>query len=182
MRTFNRRGALRRLGMAGGAVAAPALLGPLAGEATAMRITRSGKIRTEPGARERFTGDAYIDRFVEPSAGSNVAASNVRFAPGARTAWHTHPLGQTLVVIEGVGLCQRRGGPIKVIRPGDVVFFEPGEDHWHGAAPNNFMTHFAVVGADASGSTATWGEHVTDREYGRAPRVSRSATRQEQRG
>ena len=83
-----------------------------------MQITRSGRIRTEPGPRERFTGDVFIDRFVEPTPGSNVAASSVRFTPGARTAWHTHPLGQTLVVIEGTGLCQRRGGPIKVIRPG----------------------------------------------------------------
>jgi quercetin dioxygenase-like cupin family protein len=173
MRAFDRRGALRLLGLAGGAVAVPALMAARADSAEAMRITRSGGIRTEPGARERFTGDAFIDRFVEPSAESNVAASNVRFAPRARTAWHTHPLGQTIVVIEGVGLCQRRGGPIKVIRPGDVVFFEPGEDHWHGAAPNHFMTHFAVVGADPSGSTATWGEHVTEREYRRAPRVSR---------
>jgi quercetin dioxygenase-like cupin family protein len=173
VRTFDRRGVLRLLGLAGGAVAVPGFMAARADDAAAMDITRSGGIRTQPGDPARFTGEAYIDRFVEPSAESNVAASNVRFTPGARTAWHTHPLGQTIVVIEGVGLCQRRGGPIKVIRPGDVVFFEPGEDHWHGAAPNHFMTHFAVVGADASGSTATWGAKVTAREYRRAPRVTR---------
>ena len=90
----------------------------------------------------------------------------VHFTPGARTAWHTHPLGQTIYVTEGVGRCQRRGGPIGEIRPGDGVFFEPGEEHWHGAAPDRFMTHLAMQQTDDAGSPVTWGEHVTDAEYG----------------
>ena len=89
----------------------------------------------------------------------------MHFTPGARTAWHTHPLGQTIWVTEGVGLCQREGGPIEVIRPGDRVFFEPGENHWHGAAPTRLMTHIAMQLADESGSPVTWGEHVTDEQY-----------------
>jgi hypothetical protein len=90
-----------------------------------------------------------------------------------RTAWHTHPFGQTIYVTEGVGLCQRRGWPVEVIRAGDRVFFEPGEDHWHGAAPNRFMTHIAMQEADDSGSPVAWGEHVTDEEYGAAPAIER---------
>ena len=89
----------------------------------------------------------------------------VHFTPGARTAWHTHPFGQTIFVTEGIGRCQRRGGPIEEIRPGDRVFFEPGEDHWHGAAPDRFMAHLAIQEADDSGSPVTWGAHVTDAEY-----------------
>ena len=90
----------------------------------------------------------------------------VHFTPGARTAWHTHPHGQTIFVTEGVGLCQREDGPIEIIRPGDRVFFEPGENHWHGAAPDRFMAHLAMQQNDKSGSPVSWGEHVTDGEYG----------------
>ena len=90
----------------------------------------------------------------------------MHFAPGARTAWHTHPHGQTIFVTEGVGLCQREGGPVETIRPGDRVFFEPGENHWHGAAPARFMAHLAMHQNDASGSPVSWGRHVTDDEYG----------------
>ena len=93
----------------------------------------------------------------------------MHFTPGARTAWHTHPHGQTIFVTEGVGLCQREGGPVEVIRPGDRVFFEPGENHWHGAAPNRFMAHIAMQQTDESGSPVTWGEHVTDEQYAAAP-------------
>jgi quercetin dioxygenase-like cupin family protein len=89
----------------------------------------------------------------------------VHFTPGARTAWHTHPLGQTIYVTEGVGLCQQRGGPVEVLRPGDRVFFEPDEDHWHGAAPDRLMTHIAMQQQDGQGNVVTWGEHVTDVEY-----------------
>ena len=89
--------------------------------------------------------------------------------PGARTAWHTHPNGQTIYVTEGVGRAQRRGGPIEVIRPGDRVFFDPGEDHWHGATPDRFMTHLSMVEVDDEGNSATWGAHVTDEEYNAAP-------------
>src|SRR5262249_10066769 len=104
-----------------------------------MQITRSS-IDTAPGPADWFTGAVYIDSVAAPAEGSPVQASTVPFTPGARTAWHTHPHGQTIYVIEGVGLCQRRGGPIEVIRPGDRVFFEPDEHHWHGAAANRFMT------------------------------------------
>jgi quercetin dioxygenase-like cupin family protein len=93
------------------------------------------------------------------------AAATVHFTPGARTAWDTHPRGQTIYVTEGVGCCQRCGGPIEVIRPGDRVFFEPDEDHWHGAAPDRLMTHLAMLEVDDRGNSATWGEHVTDQEY-----------------
>ena len=93
----------------------------------------------------------------------------VHFTPGARTAWHTHPLGQTIYVTEGVGLCQREGGPIEIIRPGDRVFFAPGENHWHGDAANRFMTHLAMQEADDSGRPGTWGDHVTDEQYSTAP-------------
>ena len=89
----------------------------------------------------------------------------MHFTPGARTAWHTHPHGQTIFVTEGVGRCQREGGPIEEIRPGDRVFFEPGENHWHGAAPNRFMAHIAMQQNDESGSPVTWGEHVSDEQY-----------------
>src|SRR5438105_4944711 len=95
----------------------------------------------------------------------------VHFTPGARTAWHKHPHGQTIWVFEGVGLCQRRGDRIEVIRPGDRVFFEPGEEHWHGAVPNRFMAHIAMQQVDDEGSAATWGDHVTDEEYSAAPEV-----------
>ena len=91
------------------------------------------------------------------------------FTLGARTAWHTHPNGQTIWVTEGVGLVQRGGGPIEVIRPGDRVFFEPGEDYWHGAAPSRFMTHLAMLDVNDKGDSATRGAHVTDEEYGAAP-------------
>jgi quercetin dioxygenase-like cupin family protein len=104
-----------------------------------------------------------------PSGASRVSASRVHFTPGARTAWHTHPNGQTIYVLEGVGLAQRRGGSIEVIRPGDRVFFEPGEEHWHGAAATRFMAHLALLQVDDEGNNATWGAHVTDEEYGAAP-------------
>ena len=111
----------------------------------------------------------YIDPVATASEPSRLQAVSVHFTPGARTAWHSHPLGQTLYVTEGVGRCQRRGGPVEVIRPGDRVHFETGEDHWHGAAPNRFMTHIAMQEVDNQGSPASWGEHVTDDEYRAAP-------------
>jgi quercetin dioxygenase-like cupin family protein len=110
-----------------------------------------------------------MDPVAVPAQPSRVAASSVHFTPGARTAWHTHPLGQTLFVIEGVGRCQREGGPVEEIRPGDRVYFEPGERHWHGAAPTRFMTHVAIHETDETGSYIDWGEHVTDEEYGAPP-------------
>jgi quercetin dioxygenase-like cupin family protein len=133
-----------------------------------MQIMRNA-LETAAGPGEWFTGSVYIDAVASPSAGSRLTASSVHFTPGARTAWHTHPNGQTIWVLEGVGLCQRRGGPIEVIRPGDRVFFEPGEDHWHGASPNRFMTHLAMLEVDDQGTPAIWGAHVTDEEYAEAP-------------
>ena len=133
-----------------------------------MQITRNGP-ETGRGPSDWFTGEVYVDAVASPAGSSRLSAGSVHFTPGARTAWHTHPNGQTIFVLEGVGLCQRRGGPVEVIRPGDRVFFEPAEEHWHGAAPTRFMTHIAMLDVDAEGRTATWGDHVTDDEYGQAP-------------
>ena len=133
-----------------------------------MQVTRIGS-ETNPGPADWFTGAVYLDQVAAPSGSSRVQASSVHFTPGARTAWHTHPNGQTIFVTEGVGLCQSRGGPIEVIRPGDRVFFEPGENHWHGAAPNRFMVHIAMQQNDDTGSPVTWGKHVSDEQYGGAP-------------
>ena len=133
-----------------------------------MQITRSS-IDTQKGPADWFTGDVYVDAVAAPAGTSTFAAASVHFTPGARTAWHTHPHGQTIYVVEGVGHAQRRGGPIEVIRPGDRVFFEPGEEHWHGAAPDRFMTHLALLDVDDEGNSASWGEHVSDAEYSAAP-------------
>jgi quercetin dioxygenase-like cupin family protein len=133
-----------------------------------MQITRNS-IQTNAGSSDSFTGTVYVDAVATPSGPSPVRSSSVHFSPGARTAWHTHPLGQNIYVTEGIGLCQRRGEPIEVIRPGDRVFFEPDEDHWHGAAPDRFMTHLAIVLDDDQGNNTTWGDHVTDEQYSAAP-------------
>src|SRR5580765_4400185 len=120
-----------------------------------MQITRNG-IDTTAGPSDWFTGSVFIDAIARPSGVSRVFASSVHFTPGARTAWHTHPNGQTIYVLEGVGLAQRRGGQAEVIRPGDRVFFEPGEEHWHGATATRLMTHLAMLDVDAEGNAATW--------------------------
>jgi quercetin dioxygenase-like cupin family protein len=133
-----------------------------------MQITRNS-IETTAGPSDWFTGYVYIDAVAAPASGSRLSASNVHFTPGARTHWHTHPNGQTIWVTEGVGLAQKRGGPVEVIRPGDRVFFEPGEDHWHGAAATRFMVHIAMVEVDDDGNVATWGDPVSDEEYASAP-------------
>lgn len=133
-----------------------------------MQITRNS-IATAVGPADWFTGVVHIDAVAVPTGASRLSASSVHFTPGARTAWHTHPNGQTIFVTEGVGLVQRRGGPIEVIRPGDRVFFEPGEAHWHGATPTRFMTHLAMLEVDGGGTAATWGQHVTDEEYAVRP-------------
>jgi quercetin dioxygenase-like cupin family protein len=132
-----------------------------------MKITRSS-LDTAKGPAEWFTGDVYIDTIAAPEASARAASALVHFTPGARTAWHTHPHGQTIFVTEGAGLCQREGGPIETIRPGDRVYFEPGENHWHGAAPNRLMVHIAIQEADDSGSPVNWGRHVGDDEYNAA--------------
>ena len=135
-----------------------------------MQITKNS-LETNRGPSDWFTGAVYIDPVAAPSGASHVSASSVHFTPGARTAWHTHPKGQTIFVLDGVGHAQRRGGPVEVIRPGDRVFFEPGEEHWHGAAATRFMTHIAMLQVDDDGSSANWGDHVTDEEYGAAPAI-----------
>ena len=135
-----------------------------------MQIARNSP-DTRAGPSDWFTGAVYIDTVAAPSGPARLSASSVHFTPGARTAWHTHPNGQTIYVLEGVGLCQRRGGPIEVIRPGDRVFFEPGEEHWHGAASTRFMTHLAMLDVDDDGNAANWGAHVTDEEYDAAPGI-----------
>jgi quercetin dioxygenase-like cupin family protein len=129
-----------------------------------MKITKNS-LETNVGPSDWFTGTVYIDTVATASEPSRLAAASVHFTPSARTAWHTHPLGQTIFVTEGMGLCQREGGPVEVIRPGDRVYFEPGENHWHGATADRFMTHLAMQEVDDSGSPVTWGEHVSDEEY-----------------
>src|SRR3954470_24694170 len=139
-----------------------------------MQITRSS-LDTTPGPADWFTGDVYVDTIASPSPPARAAAALVHFTPGARTAWHTHPFGQTIFVSEGVGLCQHEGGPVEVIRPGDRVFFEPGENHWHGAAPTRLMTHIAMALADETGSPVSWGRHVSDDEYAKAPEITEAS-------
>ena len=146
-----------------------------------MQITRNS-IDTAAGPGDWFTGGVYIDAVGGPSEPSRLAAASVHFTPGARTAWHTHPNGQTIYVTEGIGRCQRRGGPVEVIRPGDRVFFEPGEDHWHGAAPNRFMTHIAMQQVDDEGTVVTLGRArqrrgVRGAAGGRALRARRDGRR-----
>jgi quercetin dioxygenase-like cupin family protein len=131
-----------------------------------MQITKNS-LDTNQGPSDWFTGTVLIDTVAAPEGASRVSASCVHFTPGARTAWHTHPNGQTIWVLEGAGLCQRRGGEIEEILPGDRVFFEAGEEHWHGAQPTRFMAHIAIVEVDDDGIPANWLEHVTDEEYGR---------------
>jgi quercetin dioxygenase-like cupin family protein len=135
---------------------------------TKMQITRNS-LDTNAGPADWFTGSVYIDTIAAPQPPARAAAALVHFTPGARTAWHTHPYGQTIYVTEGVGRCQRESGPVEEIRPGDRVYFEAGENHWHGAAPNRFMIHIAIQEADETGSPVTWGRHVTDEQYNAAP-------------
>jgi quercetin dioxygenase-like cupin family protein len=135
-----------------------------------MQITRN-TLDTNLGPSDWFTGSVYLDPVAAPAASSRVSATCVHFTPGARTAWHTHPNGQTIWVLEGVGLCQRRGGTVEVIRPGDRVFFEPGEEHWHGACASRFMAHLAMLDVDDEGHPASWLDHVTDDEYAAAPPI-----------
>jgi quercetin dioxygenase-like cupin family protein len=135
-----------------------------------MQIMRNS-LETTAGASDWFTGAVYIDTVAAPSDRSRLSASSVHVTPGARTAWHTHPNGQTIYVTEGVGLCQVRGGSIEVIRAGDRVFFEPGEEHWHGATATRFMTHVAMLEVDDDGNAAKWGDHVSDEEYEASPAI-----------
>lgn len=130
-----------------------------------MNIQRSGSQPSAKGPDAYFTGSVRVDPLMSPSEPARVAGASVTFEPGARTAWHTHPLGQTLIVTSGLGRVQREGGPIEEIRPGDVVSFEPGEKHWHGATPTTAMTHIAIQ-EKLNGSPVDWMEKVTDEQYG----------------
>ena len=129
-----------------------------------MDIHFAGSRATRRAPQESFTGTVWQDPIITPQPPMQLNSSRVAFEPGARTAWHTHPLGQTLYVIQGIGRVQAKGGPIREIRPGDVVWIPPGEKHWHGAAPTTGMVHIAMQEA-LDGSHVTWMEHVTDEEY-----------------
>jgi quercetin dioxygenase-like cupin family protein len=131
----------------------------------AMQITRAGSQPSAKGPGDWFTGTVRIDPLFQAPAPARAAGAAVTFEPGARTAWHTHPLGQTLIVTAGSGRVQRWGGPIEEIRPGDVVWFAPGEKHWHGASYTTAMTHIAVQ-EQLDGKPVDWLEHVTDEQYG----------------
>src|ERR1051325_9864218 len=126
-----------------------------------MDIMRSGTRPTRPGPAEWFTGTVRIEQLVEPVDPARTAGASVTFEAGARTAWHTHPLGQTLIVTAGTGRAQRWGGPVEELRPGDVIWVPPGEKHWHGAAPTSARTHIAVQ-EQLDGRTVDWMEKVSD--------------------
>ncbi|MGG7579370.1 (R)-mandelonitrile lyase [Rhizobium sp. Nf11,1] len=129
-----------------------------------MEIKRNGSQPSAKGPKDWFTGTVRIDPLFSVTGPARAAGASVTFEPGARTAWHTHPLGQTLIVTAGCGRVQREGGPVEEIRPGDVVWFAPGERHWHGAAPTTAMTHIAIQ-EQLDGKVVDWLEHVTDTEY-----------------
>ncbi|KQP68398.1 (R)-mandelonitrile lyase [Methylobacterium sp. Leaf112] len=129
-----------------------------------MEIRRSGSQPSGKGPAEWFTGSVRVDPLFGPPEPSRVAGAHFTFEPGARTAWHTHPLGQTLIVMAGLGWVQREGGAVEEIRPGDVVWFEPSEKHWHGATATTGMSHIAVQ-EKRDGSPVDWMEHVTDAQY-----------------
>jgi quercetin dioxygenase-like cupin family protein len=129
-----------------------------------MDIKRSGSQASNKGPADWFTGTVRIDPLFQAAQPARVAGASVTFEPSARTAWHTHPLGQTLIVTAGAGFAQKWGGPIEEIRPGDVVWFAPGEKHWHGASPATAMTHIAIQEA-LEGKVVEWLEHVSDDQY-----------------
>jgi quercetin dioxygenase-like cupin family protein len=129
-----------------------------------MDIKRSGSQASNKGPADWFTGTVRIDPLFQALQPARAAGNSVTFEPGARTAWHTHPLGQTLIVTSGAGFAQHWGGPVEQIRPGDVVWFAPGEKHWHGASPTAAMTHIAIQEA-LEGEVVEWLEHVTDEQY-----------------
>ena len=133
-----------------------------------MDIFAAGSRPTQRASKDYFTGTVWQDPIVSAPAPARLAATRVAFEPGARTAWHTHPLGQTLYVVAGVGRIQTLGGPVREIRAGDVVWIPPGEKHWHGASPTNGMTHIAMQEA-LDGSFATWMEPVSDADYAVEP-------------
>jgi quercetin dioxygenase-like cupin family protein len=129
-----------------------------------MEIKRAGSQPSTKGPADWFTGTVRIDPLIQTTPPARVAGASVTFEPGARTAWHTHPLGQTLIVTAGSGWAQREGGPVEEIRPGDVIWFLPGEKHWHGATPTTAMTHIAVH-ENLDGKAVDWMEKVTEQQY-----------------
>ena len=129
-----------------------------------MEIRRGGSQPSNKGSAEYFTGTVRIDPLFQAPNPARAVGASVTFEPGARTAWHTHPLGQTLIVTSGCGWTQQEGGPVEEIRPGDVIWFPPGEKHWHGATPTTAMTHFAIQEA-LNGKTVEWMEKVADESY-----------------
>ena len=129
-----------------------------------MEVKRSGTQPSTNGPAEYFTGQVRVDPLFPATEPGRTSGASVTFEPGARTAWHTHPLGQVLVVVAGCGMAQRWGGPVETIRPGDVICIPPGEKHWHGAAPTTAMTHIAIQEA-VNGKTADWLEKVSDVQY-----------------
>ena len=129
-----------------------------------MNIIRIGTQPSAKGPADWFTGTVRIDSPFKANEPARVSGATVTFEPGSRTAWHTHPLGQTLIVMSGFGRAQRWGGPIEEIRPGDVVWFQPGEKHWHGAAPTTAMTHIAIQ-EQLDGKAVDWMEKVSDEQY-----------------
>jgi quercetin dioxygenase-like cupin family protein len=130
-----------------------------------MDIIRAGSTASGTGPADWFTGTVRIDTLFNAFDKDRVQGAQVTFEPGARTAWHTHPLGQTLIVTSGLGRLQRDGGPVEDIRPGDVVWFAPGEKHWHGASPRTALTHIAIQEVE-NGKVVDWMEHVTNDQYG----------------
>ncbi len=133
-----------------------------------MEITRNGSQPSAAGPADWFTGTVRLDSFFQAPDPARMSCASVAFEPGARTAWHTHPLGQTLLITSGLGRVQREGGPIEEVRPGDVVWFPPHEKHWHGASPATAMTHLAIQEA-LDGKTVDWLEQVSDEQYGGEP-------------
>jgi quercetin dioxygenase-like cupin family protein len=135
-----------------------------------LEIKRAGSQPSAKGPSDWFTGTVRIDPLFQAPKPARAAGAAVTFEPGARTAWHTHPLGQTLILIAGSGRAQRQGGPVEEIRPGDVVWFPPGEKHWHGASPTTAMTHIAIQ-ESLDGKAVDWMEKVSDEQYGERPQT-----------
>lgn len=129
-----------------------------------MNITKVGTVNSYKGPEDWFTGAVRVDPLFEANNARRAAASSVTFEPGARTAWHTHPLGQTLIVTSGCGWVQKEGGPVEEIHPGDVIWFEPNEKHWHGAKATTAMTHIAIY-ENLDGKVVEWMEKVSDEQY-----------------
>ena len=135
-----------------------------------MEIKRAGTRAVQPGSPDWFTGDVKVEQLLQPQDHARTACASVTFAPGARTAWHTHPLGQTLIVVSGSGRAQKWGGPIEQLHPGDVVWFAPGEKHWHGASSTSAMIHIAIQ-EQLDGKAVDWLEKVSDAQYaGKEPK------------